>query len=1267
MTNRRISKLCALLALLPITLAAQADRISGEVDPSRLLSVPGNLNPRATAAADQGPVDPAMKLNYVRLMLKPSPAQQAQLDQLLREQQTPGSPNFHKWLTPEQFAAQFGVSQADISKITTWMRSQGLDVITVGRGRKYIAFNATVQQIQSALKTEIHHYRVKGELHFANATEPSVPAAIQPLVLAFLGLDDFKPKPAYKAIKPRYTDQNGNNALAPGDLAIIYNLVPVYNQNNTGSGETIAVIGRVDVQMTDMSLFRSTFGLSSNLPQRILVPGSADPGMTSTDDEGESDLDLEWAGAMAPDATVLFVTSTSITTSVMYAIDQALAPVITISYGLCELAASSADAGTYQSLAQQANAEGITWLNSSGDDGAAACDSEAAEYGLSVQVEPAVPEITGVGGLMFNEGNGNYWNFQNNNNGSSATGYIPETVWNESTLTQLSSGGGGFSTIFTQPPWQAGPGVPAGAMRGVPDVSLAAADGHDPYITVSGGNFQLVGGTSAATPSFAAMILLLNQWLGTNGLGNINPTLYGMAQSTPGVFHDITSGNNAVPCVNDTPDCGSSGFIGYAAGPGWDPASGLGSVNAYSLFNNWGSGAVSTTTTVSANPTNFTASGSTQLTARVTASSSVTPTGTVAFTVGSFAIGTASLSGSGSSATASLTAYGSQFPAGNSTIDASYNGSNSVNGSTGSVNVSVSVPQAASAVVPTVTPDPVYEQKPNSDGYSWFYTVTLTDKTSTPTTLTGFTINGEDASSSINDFFGSSAIAGNGTLQAVLESNKELVTKVPDQIVFGFTGRDSSGASWTQQITVPFYGPQITPAMQLEGLPNTVARDPTQPADCQWFQFLGLQELNGYPVHLQHFYADGQNLSSQIADYFGSTVLPPLGDLLGGVCWDLSSVATFPLTLSYEIDGVDASGNTISSTATATFQQTAANPGTLSTSADPNGDFVPLVVANASQSATTTIDVSVYSGQAWSVSLFPTNRTTQWLTAYPLSGTGPGTVNLSASGSGLAHGLYPAFLIFQSVDALPETIAVEVDFVVGTPQITAVVNGASLTNTGLSPGEIFTARGSGLGPANGLEFELDQNGNVANDLEGLTILVDGKPAPLLYISPTQISAIAPYELANKVGKTVAVEVNDNGVTSRSFDVKVVAAAPAIFSLGHGQGKILNQDHTVNGPHNPAAPGSIIFISGTGQGQTKPPGVDGHINGKAKLPVPVGKFSLTIGGVPVTDIPFAGDAPDMVDGYFQVEAKIPANVKSGKQPVVLKIGDIEGPPADVVVK
>jgi uncharacterized protein (TIGR03437 family) len=823
----------AILGLLPATLLAQADRILGQVDATRLLPLAGNVNPRATAASDQGPVDPATKLNYVQLMLKPSAAQQTDLNNLLSDQQNPRSPNFRKWLTPEQYAERFGVSPADIAKITQWMQSQGFDIITVARGRRYIAFNATAQQIQTALKTEIHHYRVDGELHFANATAPSVPAAIQPLVLSFLGLDDFQPKPALhgKAVKRRYTGAGGGHVVTPGDLAIIYDLLPVYQQNVTGSGEYIAVIGQSDVELSDIASFRQDFGLSSNPPQLILVPGSTDPGLVSGD-EGESDLDLEYAGGMAPDATVLFVYSTGVYKSFSYAVDQALAPVVSYSYAGCELNVDSSVAQTVRTLAQQANAEGITWVVAAGDDGAAMCDTTEATHGLSVSLEAALPEATGVGGTMFTGGNG-YWSTVNSGNGSSALSYIPETVWNESTDSQLSAGGGGYSIFFGQPSWQTGDGIIAGNARGVPDVSLTAAPNDDPYATIESGQPEEIGGTSASTPVFAGIVLLLNQWLGTNGLGNINPSLYFMAGSNSSVndFHDITNGSNAVPCVIGSPNC-SSGSMGYYAAPGWDPASGIGSIDAYNMFGDW-------------------------------------------------------------------------------TVGAGY------------------------------------------------------------------------------------------------------------------------------------------------------------------------------------------------------------------------------------------------------------------------------------------------------------------------------------------------------------------------PQITSVLNGASFTNTGLSPGQFFTIFGSNLGPANGQGLELDQNGNVATYLSGFAVTVNGTAAPLLYVSPTQINAIAPYEIANDVGQFASVEVYDNNASSGGFNVQVVAAAPSIFPLGNGQGAILNQNYSVNGPNNPAARGSLISIYGTGQGQTSPGGVDGQINGAsvASLPVPVGTFSITIGGVrvPDSDIGFAGDAPYSVDGFFQVDAIIPKNVGSGNQPVVLSIGGIAGPPANVAIQ
>lgn len=821
--------IAAVLLWLPTALLAQQDRIIGKVDASRLVKLSGSLNPRATPASDVGAVDPSMELNYVRLMLKPSAAQQADLNQFLHDQQSPGSPNFRKWLTPEQFADRFGVSQADIAKITGWMQSQGFDVVAVARGRRFIAFNATARQIQSALATEIHHFRVDGELHFANATEPSVPQAIQPLVLGFLGLDDFEPKPAAraKAVKPNYTSTSGY-AVTPGDLAIIYDVVPIYQGGYTGAGQTIAVIGQSDIDPSDIASFQALFRLPANAPQRLLVPGTPDPGYV-TGDEGESDLDLEYAGGMAYGAQILFVYSKSVITSVTYAIDQNLAPVISYSYAGCESNVNSAAAQSLQSMAQQANVEGITWIASAGDSGAAMCDTAAATHGEAVNLIAALPEVTGVGGTMFIGNTSYYWSYQNNSNDSSALSYIPESVWNESTNSQLSAGGGGFSIFYHRPDWQTGPGIPAGTARGVPDVSLTAAHNDDPYVTIESGKVDLIGGTSASAPAFAGMVALLNEYLGTYGLGNINPSLYWMAQTTSHVFHDIITGGNIVPCVAGSPNCGPNNNFGYTAGPGWDAASGLGSVDATQMFNDWSIGA-------------------------------------------------------------------------------------------------------------------------------------------------------------------------------------------------------------------------------------------------------------------------------------------------------------------------------------------------------------------------------------------------------------------------------------------------------GTPQIGSVVNGASLTNTGLSPGLIFTIFGAALGPVNGQTLELDENGDVSSYLAGITVSVNGTDAPLLYVGSGQINAVAPYEIASRTGQNVTVQVFDGSQSSNPMTVGVVSAAPAIFSLGNGQGAILNQDGSINGPGNPAARGSYIEIYGTGEGQTNPPGVDGQIANEslANLPRPVNPFSLTIGGQPAT-YSYAGTAPQSFAGFLQVNAQIPASLAPGNQAVILKLGNAASAPLNVAVK
>jgi hypothetical protein len=524
-------------------------------------------------------------------MLQRSSAQQAALDRLLHDQQDLSSPNYHKWLTPEQFANQFGLSPNDIAAISSWLRSEGLVVGGVARSRNWIWFSGTAAQIQTALHTSLRRYQVGKELHFANAAEPSVPAAIAPAIAAVLGLDDFHPKPHVAQAQPLYTSAGGMESLAPGDFAAIYNVDSFYSHGYAGTGESIAVAGQSAIALTDVQSFRSTYGFPANDPQLILVPGGVDPGMNSSEIEG--DLDVEWAGAVAGQASILYVYSEDALVSASYAIENNLAPILTYGFGACEADQSSLGMMAMQDLAQQANAQGMTWLASSGDSGAAGCDPSgnnsvlAASLGLAVELPASIPEVTAVGGTQFNEGTGTYWSPTNSAN-ASALSYIPEIGWNESGANGLYSSGGGLSTFFAQPWWQTAFGVPSPGFRAVPDVALAA-ETHEGHRIVSEGQTLIVGGTSAAAPAFAGILALVNQYQLQNGVqtqsgqGNINPNLYSLAQTSSNIFHDITGGNNIVPCVSGTPDCPASGMLGYNAGPGYDLVTGLGTVDAYML------------------------------------------------------------------------------------------------------------------------------------------------------------------------------------------------------------------------------------------------------------------------------------------------------------------------------------------------------------------------------------------------------------------------------------------------------------------------------------------------------------------------------------------------------------------------------------------------------------------------------------------------------------------------------------------------------------
>jgi len=696
--------------ILAATANAQPNRIDRVVNNRQRHTLAGHLHPQARIENDQGRVLPSRAISYVTLALAQSPAQQAELDQLLQDQQTPDSPNYHRWLTPEDFAQRFGVSEDDLNKIRAWLEGEGLSIAAVARGRNWIAVNGTAAQLESALQTEFHTYLVNGQPHFANAVDPSVPAAFAGIVRSIRGLNDFRAKPAKRAARnlvPDFTSSRGNHYLAPDDLANIYNMTSLYKAGIDGSGQSLVIAGQTRIHLSDIQLFRSTFNLPAIDPKLILVPNSTDPGI-SANDLDEAHLDIEWSGAVARNANIIYVYSDDVMLSVQYAIDQNLAPVVSTSYGLCEPETPISDALTFRSWAKQGNALGITWFSASGDSGGADCN-DVENSGYSVDAPASIPEITGVGGTSFQEGSGSYWNAANNPNGASVLSYIPEAAWNDSAIDgQPSATGGGASAFFAQPSWQTGPGVPNDNARHVPDISMTASADHDGYLVYTSGTRQVYGGTSVPTPAFAGVAALLNQYLVSSGaqpspgLGNMNPKLYALAQSTPDIFHDIVAGDNIVTvvCPPRTKNC-STTAVGFSTGAGYDSVTGLGSVDTYKLVTEWNSAPVAppapkTSITLLSNLNSLSATDVAYLIAVASNTGGVTPSGSVQFQSNGTPLGSADLVGAAGTATATLSVSGSQLPQGSPVITAVYTDS-SANSLSASVTVSVTTASSGAA------------------------------------------------------------------------------------------------------------------------------------------------------------------------------------------------------------------------------------------------------------------------------------------------------------------------------------------------------------------------------------------------------------------------------------------------------------------------------------------------------------------------------------------------------------------------------------------
>ena len=577
----RMKAMCAILGPLAIALcgvfpvAAQTrpvpSRVTAEVDDTRTVQLKGNVHPLARPEFDRGAVADSQPMTRMLLTLQRGAEQETALQQLMDAQQTKGSASYHAWLTPAQFGTQFGPSDADVQAVTDWLTKQGFQVAKVAAGRTAIEFSGTVAQVRNAFHTEIHKFSVNGEEHIANVSEPAIPAALAPVVKGVVALHNF-PMRAHlhnrgvyrlsresKQLTPLFTfgSNPANFALAPADFAKIYNL-PNYNTTagvNDGTGVTIAIVGQSNINAQDVHDFRNLFGLPQNFTQaNNVILNGPDPGLQlGTGDEGESILDVEWAGAAAPGATILLVSTASTQTnptqitagidlSAAYIVDNNIASILSESYGLCEPALGATQNQFFNVLWQQAAAQGISVVVSAGDNGPAGCDPDllpnVATDGLAVSGVASTPYNTAVGGTDFDPSAepltppNQFWSATNSTANAtlnaSALQYIPETTWDDSTCAavfpqactnpdptlngaDISAGSGGPSNCaifsgsncsrgYAIPAYQVGFNTQFSTVRTIPDISLFASNGGPLLPTPSSGVAAIV--CQADNPQF---------------------------------------------------------------------------------------------------------------------------------------------------------------------------------------------------------------------------------------------------------------------------------------------------------------------------------------------------------------------------------------------------------------------------------------------------------------------------------------------------------------------------------------------------------------------------------------------------------------------------------------------------------------------------------------------------------------------------------------------------------------------------------------------
>ena len=947
MPRSKVSLAVGLLAILAslflfVGPAAQAQNgrsilITQSLDESKLITLAGNTRPEANKENDRGLVADSLSMEHMLLQLKRSPEQERALLQYIEELQVPSSPNFHRWLTAKQFGQRFGLATQDLNVIIHWLESHGLKVNVVYTNGLLIDFSGTAGQVRSAFHTEIHELDVKGIKHFANMSDPRIPAALAPAIVGVVSLHDFKPHTNYKP-RPDYTFVGCGDicySVVPGDLATIYNLNPLFNASISGQGQTIVVIEDTDVYTTtDWTTFRSTFGLSSytegTFTQVHPAPPTGtnnctDPGVNG--DDGEAILDAEYASAAAPSAAIQLASCSNTSTfggliAIQNLLNESATPpaIMSMSYGDCEAFNGATSNAAYNTAFQQAVTEGVSFFVSAGDEAAASCDVQpsnapfSATHGIGVSGFASTPYNVAVGGTDFGDSfagtNGTYWNDTNSSTYESAVSYVPEIPWNDSCASLLfaeffdypqtygstgscnstfgeevalttvgGSGGpsgcatgspstagvvGGTCKGWPKPSYQSVFGNPSDGVRDLPDVSLFAGNGvwshyyvycwSDPTQSGNGSapctagqpeDWAGGGGTSFASPIMAGIQALVNQKTGARQ-GNPNTLYYSLAAAEYGasgdsacnstlgntvgsscIFYDVTLGDMDVNCTG-TVNCylpsgtygvlstSSSSYLpAYGTTTGWDFATGIGTVNAANLANNWPSSLSTTTTTVSSSQNPAKEGVAVTFTATVTTKGANPPTGTVTFNDGTTSIGSGTLATVSGSQVATLTI--STLTAGSHSITAVYGGDANNASSTSAVLTQTITGDTTATNLGTSNLNPAY-------GASVTLTATVsTSGTHTPTgTVTFYNV-------STSKSIGSGTLSGSGATATATYATKSTDLAVGgNQLTAAFGGDANNSGSTSQPLTVTAASPTYsltntgaTSATVLAGIPGS--------------------------------------------------------------------------------------------------------------------------------------------------------------------------------------------------------------------------------------------------------------------------------------------------------------------------------------------------------------------------------------------------------------------------------------------------------------